>query len=134
MPAVTPNYALHQMLGPKASRYVDVDSIPWQESRPGNRMKVLYKDNEAREALILFEADPGCVLTDHVHTGLELTYMLEGTLEDDDGVCAAGDFVWRPKGSRHQARTPNGAKYLVFFRGGAKTVGSDRIFPNFDED
>lgn len=134
MPAVTPNYALHQMLGPKASRYVDVDSIPWQESRPGNRMKVLYKDNEAREALILFEADPGCVLTDHVHTGLELTYMLEGTLEDDDGVCTAGDFVWRPKGSRHQARTPNGAKYLVFFRGGAKTVGSDRIFPNFDED
>lgn len=75
----------------------------------------------------------GCVLAEHVHTGLELTYVVEGSLEDDEGVCRAGDFVWRPPGSRHQARTPNGAKFLVRFRGGARSVETGRMLPNFDE-
>ena len=25
--------------------------------------------------------------------------------EDDEGICTAGNFVWRPPGSRHVART-----------------------------
>lgn len=132
MPAVTPGYSAHDTLGALQSRYVDTEAIPWQEARHGSRMKVLYKDNEAREALILIETDPGCVLAEHEHTGTELTYVLEGSLEDDEGACKAGDFVWRPPGSRHQARTPNGAKFLVLFKGGAKSIETGQVFPNFD--
>jgi hypothetical protein len=29
-------------------------------------------------------------------------------------VCA-GDYVWRPRGNRHVARSPNGALVLSFF-------------------
>ena len=65
---VTPGYTAHEMLGALQSRYVDTESIPWTEARHGSRMKVLYKDNETREALIMIETDPGCVLTDHEHT------------------------------------------------------------------
>lgn len=133
MAASTPGYALHDVLAPLSSRYVDPDTIPWEESRPGMRMKTLYKDNEAREALMLIQTDPGCVLGEHVHTGTELTWVLEGSLEDDEGACSAGTFVWRPPGSRHQARTPNGATFICLFKGGAKSVDSDRVFPNFDE-
>lgn len=133
MSAVTPEYAAHEMLGPFQSRYVDPESIPWQEGPSGMRMKELYRDNAAREALILIETPPGCVLAEHEHTGLELTYVIEGTLEDDEGACSAGQMVWRPPGSRHQARTPNGAKFMTLFRGGARTIETGRMFPNFDE-
>ena len=56
-------------------------------------MKVLFKDDEARQATILMEAEPGAVITEHVHTGVEQRLVLEGSLEDDEGVRAAGNFV-----------------------------------------
>lgn len=96
-------------------------------------MKVLYKDDEAKQATILIEAAPGSVITEHVHTGVEQTLVLEGSLEDDEGVCAAGGFVWRPPGSRHEARAPNGAKFLVFFQNSARSVDSGRLFPSDDD-
>lgn len=133
MSGITPGYAPHEMLLPLSSRYVDPDSIPWQDGPHGMRMKELYRDNESKEALIMIETQPGCVLTEHEHTGLELTFVLEGSLEDDEGACSAGEFVWRPPGSRHQARTPNGAKFLVLFRGGARSVDSGRMFPDFGD-
>ena len=42
----------------------------------------------------------------HEHTGVELTYVLEGRLEDEEGVCTTGNFVWRPAGNTHEARAP----------------------------
>jgi hypothetical protein len=44
-----------------------------------------------------------------------LTYVLEGSLEDEEGVCTAGNFVWRPTGNTHEARAPNGALLLGVF-------------------
>jgi anti-sigma factor ChrR (cupin superfamily) len=64
-------------------------------------------------ALVRFE--PGASLDLHEHTDIEQTYMLEGSLVDDEGDCLPGDFVWRPKGSRHRAWAPNGALMLSVF-------------------
>lgn len=133
MAGFTPNCEDHAGLGLLASRYVDIESIPWQDARPGVRMKVLYKDNELKHATILFETQPGTVLTEHEHTGVEQTLVLEGSLEDDEGVCGAGSFVWRPIGSKHTARTPNGAKFMVFFQNSARTLENGRLFPDYDE-
>ena len=50
--------------------------------------------------------------------GEKLTFdvhVLEGSLEDDEGKCTAGNFVWRPAGSRHTAKAPNGAMFIAFF-------------------
>ena len=129
----TPDFEPHDGLGPLASRYVDIDAIPWLEARPGLRMKVLFKDDEAKQATVLMEAEPGAVITEHIHTGVEQTLVLEGSLEDDEGVCAAGSFVWRPVGSRHAARTPNGAKFLVFFQNSARSVDTGRLFPSYGD-
>lgn len=133
MTGFTPNCKDHAGLRALASRYVDIESIPWEEPRPGMRIKVLYKDNEAKRATILVETQPGTVLSEHEHTGVEQTLVLEGSLEDDEGVCAAGSFVWRPVGSTHTARTPNGAKFLVFFENSARTLENGRLFPSYDE-
>jgi anti-sigma factor ChrR (cupin superfamily) len=64
-------------------------------------------------ALVRFA--PGAVLPDHEHVELEQTWVLEGALEDDEGVVTAGNYVWRPAGSRHDARAPKGCVTLSFF-------------------
>jgi len=51
----------------------------------------------------------------HEHTALEQTYMLEGSLEDTEGACGAGDFVWRPGGNIHVAHAPKGATFISVF-------------------
>ena len=115
------------------SRYIDVAGMPWNEPFPGIRMKVLYQDSESKETLMLFETGPGTVIPEHVHGGVEWAFVLEGTMEDDEGVVSAGNFVYRPLGSRHSVRTPNGAKYLGLFHGSARTTATGRMFPQYDE-
>lgn len=133
MKDVTPNSTTPQALAALASRFVDVAAMPWHEPFPGLRMKVLYKDDEAQEATILFETQPGYVIPEHVHGGVEWAFLLEGTMEDAEGICTAGNFVMRPAGSRHTVRTPNGAKYIGFFHGSARLVATGGLFPEYGE-
>jgi anti-sigma factor ChrR (cupin superfamily) len=98
-----------------ASRYINTDSVPWIESSPGNKMKVIYHDPASGLLTILGRLEPGAGIPAHVHEDLEQTYVLEGSLVDDEGECTAGNFVIRPKGSRHAPTAPNGCTMLVFF-------------------
>jgi anti-sigma factor ChrR (cupin superfamily) len=50
-----------------------------------------------------------------VHEDLEQTFVLEGSLVDQEGECTAGNFVIRAKGSRHSPIAPNGCTMVVFF-------------------
>jgi anti-sigma factor ChrR (cupin superfamily) len=89
--------------------------MPWEKTKfPGIAIKVLYSDDSGITTA-LFKLDPGAVVPLHEHTALEQTYVLEGTIEDHEGVCGPGQFVWRPGGNRHEARSPNGAVILGFF-------------------
>src|SRR6266705_3038843 len=63
----------------------------------------------------LFKLEPGAVVPLHEHTALEQTYVIEGSLEDHEGKCGPGQFVWRPAGNQHEAVAPNGAVLLGFF-------------------
>jgi anti-sigma factor ChrR (cupin superfamily) len=98
-----------------ASHLLDVPNMPWEKTKfPGIQIKVLYAD-DAGLTTALFKLEPGAVVPLHEHTALEQTYVLEGTLEDHEGVCGPGQFVWRPAGNQHEARAPNGALILGFF-------------------
>ncbi|MGE3244791.1 MAG: cupin domain-containing protein [Beijerinckiaceae bacterium] len=116
MAATTPNYTFAPALGPLQSRLVEVDRLPWQPTPyPGIEIKVLMSDEETGLMTALFRWQPGSVLPDHEHVDLEQTWVLEGSLADEDGEVTAGNYVWRPAGSRHAARAPNGALVLSFF-------------------
>jgi anti-sigma factor ChrR (cupin superfamily) len=116
MAAATPHAADHQSLAELASRYVDVASLPWMPSKfPGIEIKVLMEDEASGLLTALFRWAPGSRLPLHEHVEIEQTYVLEGSIEDDEGEVTAGNFVWRPAGSRHEARSPNGALILAFF-------------------
>jgi anti-sigma factor ChrR (cupin superfamily) len=104
-----------QAFGVLASRFIDTDEVPWVETGPGNRMKVIYHDPVSGMLTILAKLEPGAGIPAHVHEDLEQTYVLEGSLVDDEGECTAGNFVIRAKGSRHAPVAPNGCTMLVFF-------------------
>ena len=117
MAATTPHMKDIDLLEPLASRYVDVESLPWKPTPcPGIDMKVLLEDKETGLLTALFRWQPGAELALHEHVEIEQTFVLEGSLvEDDEGEVTAGDYVWRPKGNRHVAWSPDGALVLSFF-------------------
>ena len=116
MTATTPFLTNEDMLGPLASRYVDVDSLPWKPTPcAGIDMKVLLEDKDTGLLTALFRWQPGAELALHEHVEVEQTFVLEGSLVDDEGEVTAGNYVWRPKGNRHIAKSPHGALVLSIF-------------------
>jgi quercetin dioxygenase-like cupin family protein len=114
--ATTPGMKGAEKLGPLASRYVDVDSLPWKPTPcAGIEMKILVEDPQTGLMTALFRWQPGSELGLHEHVETEQTFVLEGSLVDEEGEVTAGNYVWRPKGSRHIARSPNGALVLSMF-------------------
>lgn len=105
MSADTPHAAQHARLAPLASRFVDVAGLPWIASAryPGCESKVLLRDRGSGLLTLLMRMAPGARLPDHEHVQIEQTFVLEGSLVCGEGECQAGDFVWRPAGSRHEA-------------------------------
>jgi len=98
-----------------ATQYLDVPNMAWEPTEfPGIEIKVLYSDDEGMTTA-LFKLQPGAVVPMHEHTAIEQTYVLEGTLEDHEGVCGPGQFCWRPAGNMHEAVAPNGAVILGMF-------------------
>jgi len=118
MSAVTPNAKNHAALAPLASRFVEVERLPWESTRfPGVEMKTLLFERDSGLATVLMRMAPGANLPDHEHVLIEQTYVLEGSLVCGEGECKAGDFVWRPAGSRHVAWAgPGGGLMLAMFQ------------------
>jgi anti-sigma factor ChrR (cupin superfamily) len=102
-------------LGALASCFIETESLPWIETTPGNKMKVIYHDPATGMLTILARLEPGAGIPAHMHEDLEQTFVLEGSLVDDEGECTAGNFVIRAKGSRHSPTAPKGCTMLVFF-------------------
>jgi anti-sigma factor ChrR (cupin superfamily) len=98
-----------------ASRFIDTETVPWIETSPGNKMKVIYHDPATDMLTIVARLEPGAGIPAHVHEDLEQTFVLEGSLVDAEGECTAGNFVIRAKGSHHAPTAPNGCTMLVFF-------------------
>lgn len=116
MTTITPAASNHAGLSALASRYVDVAQLPWTPTRfPGIELKVLMEDKETGLLTALTRFAPGTSLPDHEHVAIEQSYVIEGSLADGEGIATAGNFVWRPPGSRHSAHTRDGCVVLSFF-------------------
>ncbi len=115
------------------STFIDIAGMDWKDTDvPGIQMKILYKDDEGRST-ILFKMAPGATVPLHEHTAIEQTYVFEGSLEDDEGVCSAGNFVWRPGGNMHIAHSPNGAVILSVFNKPNRFVDGMEFFTAADK-
>jgi anti-sigma factor ChrR (cupin superfamily) len=118
----TPNAKNHVGLGPLASRFVQVNDMPWEPIRyPGIFVKTLMLDKQSGLLTALMKMEPGAELPDHEHVLIEQTFVIEGRLVDKEGPDAGrsagpGEFVWRPAGSRHSAYAPEGGLMLAIFQ------------------
>jgi quercetin dioxygenase-like cupin family protein len=116
MAAHTPDWKDEGALKPLSSRYVKMDALPWRPTPfPGIDIKILMEDKETGLMTSLTRMAPGAVLPLHEHTQIEQTYVLEGRLVDEEGEVRAGEYVWRPAGSTHVAKAPEGALLLGMF-------------------
>jgi len=114
--ARTPYLSGEEALSELASRYVAVEQLPWKPTpTPGIDMKILLEDKDSGLLTALFRWQPGTALDLHEHVEIEQTYVLQGSIVDDEGEVTAGNYVWRPKGNRHLARSPGGALVISFF-------------------
>jgi anti-sigma factor ChrR (cupin superfamily) len=117
MNAVTPKASNHAGLPPLASRFVDVAALPWESTRfAGVQMKTLLFDRDTGVVTALMKFAAGAKLPDHEHMKIEQTWVLEGSLVCGEGECTAGNFVWRPPHSRHEAwaGTQGGLMLAIF--------------------
>ncbi len=116
MALTTPFLEGQDKLADLESRYVAVDLLPWKPTpTPGIDMKILLQDKETGLLTALFRWAPGTELPLHEHVEVEQTYVLSGSIVDEEGEATVGNYVWRPKGHRHIARSPNGALVISFF-------------------
>ena len=53
-----------------ASRFVETESVPWVETGPGSKMKVIYHDAASGMLTILGKLEPGAGIPPHVHEDL----------------------------------------------------------------
>ena len=99
------------------TRIVNVNDMPWQDATTaGIKFQVLYRDETTGAQTLLLKFEPGAKTPLHQHTGLEQTFVLQGSMSDHDGTISAGNFVWRQAGSIHQAQSgQDGSLHIGFF-------------------
>jgi anti-sigma factor ChrR (cupin superfamily) len=112
----TPSLKGQDLLDELSSRYVQIDDLPWiKGGGQGIERKILLEDKERGLLTALIRWSPGAKLAMHEHLDFEQSFVLEGSLCDHEGECKAGDYVWRPPGSRHRAWSPDGCLLLAMF-------------------
>ena len=99
------------------STYVDPSAMEWRPSQfKGIQIKVLFEDQSKGEMTCLLKWEPGATLPMHKHPEIEQSFVLEGSFYDHDGICKAGEYVWRTPGSFHETHSDEGAILLAVYR------------------
>ena len=84
--------------------------MEWEPTQfPGISIKTLYEDKEKGELTCFLKWEPGATLPMHKHPEVEQSYVVEGSFYDHEGICRAGEFVWRRVG-RFTRRIPTRAR------------------------
>ncbi len=88
---------------------VDTRAEPWTAGeRPGVEVLPLYSEFDWPETMCLERLAPGTVLASEVCHGGKEIFVLEGSLEDDDGSYPEGTWLRLPPASRHAPRSAEG--------------------------
>lgn len=99
------------------STYVRPADMEWTPTRFDKvSIKVLYENAERGEMTCLLKLEPGARIPFHKHPEIEQSLVLEGSVEDHDGVARAGDYVWRKPGSLHDNMSRDGAVLFAVYR------------------
>jgi anti-sigma factor ChrR (cupin superfamily) len=84
----------------------------WLAPRPGIKVRELFQSDDGYRISMVRYA-PGSKVPDHLHTGDEHTYVLEGSLRDSAGEYRAGAYLMSPMGSHHRVWSDRGALVIT---------------------
>jgi len=99
------------------STYITTGALEWKPTRFDKvSLKVLYEDKEKGEMTCMVKLEPGAYIPFHMHPELEQAFVLEGSMQDHDGVARAGDYIVRKPGSKHDNSSQEGAIILAVYR------------------
>src|SRR6201987_2130897 len=99
------------------SVYMKPQDMAWEPTQfEGISIKVLYEDKAKGEMTCFLKWEPGPTLPMPKHPEIEQSYVIEGSFYDHDGICRAGEFVWRRVGSFHETHSDEGAMILAIYR------------------
>jgi anti-sigma factor ChrR (cupin superfamily) len=102
---------------PGGSVYVDPAQMEWTRSQFDKIwMKVLFRDDRDGAMTVLLKWEPGAALPFHKHPEIEQSFVLEGSFYDHDGICRAGQYVYRHANSMHETRSDEGCILLAVYR------------------
>jgi anti-sigma factor ChrR (cupin superfamily) len=112
-----PNFDNEVIRAPIAgSRYLRSHNQDWKATgSQGFWLKRLYEDDERGEKTWLMKMDAGALSESHSHDEFEQFYVLDGSIQDDQGVLEVGDFVCREPGDMHAAGSEAGALVLLIY-------------------
>jgi len=71
-----------------------------------SRSRVNLEEGEIHTSLLHIE--PGGSVPEHTHNGFELTVLLAGCFEDDEGEYVPGDFIMLDSSHTHRPHSPSG--------------------------
>ena len=89
--AVTPDIQSKGILPKPLQDYIggDLESVKWKPIGMGVRQAILPTSKDASARLLFIPA--GTAMPDHGHHGTEMTLVLQGAFQDEDGYFARGD-------------------------------------------
>lgn len=91
---------------------IDTTTQPWQPGPvPGASVMPLFE--RAPERVALWKLAPGTRLAHHEHPGGEEIFVLEGTLQDEQGRYPKGAWLRSPPGSAHAPFSGQGCVFYV---------------------
>jgi quercetin dioxygenase-like cupin family protein len=101
----------------QGSIYIKPQDMEWKPSQfEGIEIKVLYEDKQLGEMTCLLRWQPGTTLPFHKHPEIEQSYVISGSFSDHDGICRAGEYVWRKSESQHETHSAEGCVILAIYR------------------
>ena len=82
---------------------------------PGNEpgLLVIPLHSSTTETVVLMKLEPGTRLERHHHPAGEEIWVLEGTLEDDEGTYPKATWLRNPPGSSHAPRSREGCTFYL---------------------
>lgn len=99
------------------SAYIKPQEMEWTPTQfEGIQIKVLYENKEAGELTCLLKWAPGSTLPFHKHPEIEQSWVIDGSFSDHDGICRAGEYVYRRPGSMHETHSAEGCTLLAIYR------------------
>ena len=93
---------------------VDTTRAPWEETgSPGVTRQVLYASEDHPEEIFVLRMTPGSEFSLSAgRPGIEV-FVLDGTIQDDNGLRTAGTWIRRPGGTAYDVSTGDGADLYV---------------------